>query len=80
MAEKFDVAARLAEGRPAVDNIQTYVSACHALGYANPDLTLHASQVRDWYGSEDGLDLRALDADCAALSNNVRPDGDDANA
>ena len=67
MAEKFDVTSRLAEGRPAVDNIQTYVWACHVLGYANPDLTLHASQVRDWYGSEDGLDLRALDADCAAL-------------
>jgi hypothetical protein len=67
VAEKFDVASRLAEGQPAVDNIQTYVWACHVLGYANPDLTLHASQVRDWYGSEDGLDLRALDADCAAL-------------
>jgi hypothetical protein len=67
MAEKFDVASRLAEGRPAVDNIQTYVWACHVLGYANPDLTLHASQVSDWYASEDGLDLRALDADCAAL-------------
>ena len=67
MTEKFDVASRLAEGRPAVDNIQTYVWACHVLGYANPDLTLHASQVSDWYGSEDGLDLRALDADCAAL-------------
>ncbi len=67
MAEKLDVASRLAEGRPAVDNIQTYVWACHVLGYANPDLTLHASQVRDWYGSEDGLDLRALDADCGAL-------------
>jgi hypothetical protein len=67
MAEKFDVASRLAEGRPAVDNTQAYVWACHVLGYANPDLTLHASQVRDWYGSEDGLDLRALDADCAAL-------------
>jgi hypothetical protein len=67
MAEKFDVASRLAEGRPAVDNIQTYVWACHVLGYANPDLTQHASQVSDWYGSEDGLDLRALDADCAAL-------------
>ena len=23
--------------------------------------------MRDWYASEDGLDLRALDADCAAL-------------
>ena len=67
MAEKFDVASRLAEGRPAVDNIQTYVWACHVLGYANPDLTLHASQVSDWYGSEDGLDLRALDADCGAI-------------
>jgi hypothetical protein len=67
MAEKFDVASRLAEGRPAVDNIAAYVSACHMLGYANPDLTLHASQVSDWYGSEDGLDLRALDSDCAAL-------------
>ena len=67
MAEKFDVASRLAEGRPAVDKIQTYVWACHVLGYANPDLTLHASQVSDWYGSEDGLDLRALDADCGAL-------------
>jgi len=67
MAEKFDIPSRLAEGRPAVDNIQTYVWACHMLGYANPDLTLHASQVSDWYGSEDALDLRALDADCAAL-------------
>jgi hypothetical protein len=67
MTEKFDVASRLAEGRPAVDNIQTYVLACHVLGYANPDLTLHASQVSDWYGTEDGLDLPALDADCGAL-------------
>ena len=63
----LDVAARLAEGRPAVDNIGDYVWACHLLGYQNPDLTLHAAQVRDWYGSEDGLDLRALEADRAAL-------------
>ena len=54
MAEKLDVATRSAEGWPAVDNIQTYVWACHVLGYANPDLTLHASQVRDWYASQDG--------------------------
>ncbi|AGB21519.1 hypothetical protein Mycsm_01096 [Mycobacterium sp. JS623] len=67
MAEKYDVAARLAEGQPSVDDVQTYVWACHMLGYADPDLTLHAAQVRDWYGTEDGLDLRALDADCAAL-------------
>jgi len=71
VAETFDITARLAEGRPAVDNIQTYVSACHMLGYVNPDLTLHASQVRDWYGSEDGLDLCALDADCTALESVV---------
>jgi hypothetical protein len=67
MAETLDVAARLAEGRPAVDNIGDYVWACHLLGYQNQDLTLHAAQVRDWYSSEDGLDLRALDADRAAL-------------
>jgi uncharacterized protein YukE len=67
VAEKLDATSRLAEGRPAVDNVQNYVSACHLLGYQNPDLTLHASQVRDWYASEDGLDLSALDADCAAF-------------
>ena len=67
MAEKLDATSRLAEGRPSVDIIQNYVSACHQLGYQNPDLTLHAAQVRDWYASEDGLDLRALNADCAAL-------------
>ena len=67
MAETLDVTARLAEGRPAVDNLGDYVWACHLLGYQNPDLTLHPAQVRDWYSSEDGLDLRALDADRAAL-------------
>ena len=67
MAERLDVGGRLAEGRPAVDNVGDYVWACHLLGYQNPDLTLHAAQVRDWYSSEDGLDLRALDADRAAL-------------
>jgi uncharacterized protein YukE len=67
MAEKFDAASRLAEGRPSVDNVQNYVWACHLLGYQSPDLTLHAAQVRDWYASEDGMDLSALDADCAAL-------------
>jgi hypothetical protein len=68
MAEPLDVAVRLNEGRPAVDNVGEYVWACHLLGYQNPDLTLHAAQVRDWYGSEDGLDLRALEADRAALT------------
>jgi hypothetical protein len=67
MAEKFDAASRLAEGISSVDDIANYVLACHAIGYQHPDLTLHAAQVRDWYASEDGMDLRALDADCAAL-------------
>jgi hypothetical protein len=67
MAEPLDVDARLAQGRPAVDNVGDYVWACHLLGYQNPDLTLHSAQVRDWYNSEDGLDLAALEADRAAL-------------
>ncbi len=67
MAEKLDATSRLAEGLPAVDNIQNYVWACHLIGYQCPDLTPHASQVRDWYGSEDGLDLSALAADCASF-------------
>lgn len=67
MAEIYDAASRLAEGRPAAETVQDYVWACHLLGYKDPDLTLHASQVRDWYGSEDGMDLCALDADCEAL-------------
>ena len=63
----FDAGSRLAEGRPAVDTVQEHVWACHLLGYQDSDLTLHGSQVRDWYGSEDGIDLHALDADCDAL-------------
>jgi hypothetical protein len=62
-----DVAARLAAGRPSVSNTHAYVSACHAIGYQHPDLTAHASQILEWYGDEDGLDLHALDADCALL-------------
>src|SRR5829696_7328220 len=67
MAEPLDIDSRLAQGRPAVDNVGDYVWACHLLGYQNPDLTLHSAQVRDWYSSEDGLDLAALEADRAAL-------------
>ena len=47
MSDRFDVAARLAEGRQAVEHTQTYVSACQALGYQQPDLTAHASQVQE---------------------------------
>ncbi|MEE2854548.1 MAG: hypothetical protein VX424_18070 [Actinomycetota bacterium] len=67
MADRLDVAARLAEGRAAVEHTQTYVQACHALGYQNPDLTTHPAQVRERYAGEDGLDLHALDRDCAEL-------------
>ncbi|OCB63271.1 hypothetical protein A5677_10755 [Mycobacterium malmoense] len=67
MADRLDVAERLAEGVPAVDHTQSYVRACHALGYQHPDLTAQPAQLRDWYGTEDGLDLGALDRDCAEL-------------
>lgn len=67
MADRLDVAGRLAEGRAAVERTQTYVQACQALGYQNPDLTTHPAQVRERYAGEDGLDLRALDRDCAEL-------------
>ncbi|TDO18706.1 hypothetical protein EV580_1894 [Mycobacterium sp. BK086] len=62
-----DVAARLAQGQASVANTQAYVSACHAIGYRHPDLTAHGAQVVEWYCSEEGLELRALDADCTAL-------------
>jgi hypothetical protein len=67
MADRFDVTARLAEGRPAVEHTQTYVDACHQLGYQQPDLTAHTAQVWDWYDAEAGLDLRILDDDTGAL-------------
>jgi hypothetical protein len=67
MADRLDVAEHLAEGRPAVEHTQRYVRASQMLGYQHVDLTAHPSQVCDWYDSEDGLDLRALDSDCAQL-------------
>ncbi|WAC90688.1 hypothetical protein [Mycobacterium sp. Aquia_213] len=67
MADRLDVAERLAEGRVAVEHTQAYVRACQTTGYRHPDLTSHPSQVRDWFDSEDGLDLRVLDRDCAQL-------------
>ncbi len=67
MAQHYDVAGRLAEGREAVAHSQTYVSACYRLGYRHPELTGYDGQLADSYDSEAGLDLRALDADCAAL-------------
>ncbi|OBG40010.1 hypothetical protein [Mycobacterium sp. E3198] len=67
MAERLDVAERLAEGRPAVEHTQAYVRACHALGYQYPEMTSHPLRIREWYDSEEGLDLRALDRDCTEL-------------
>ena len=67
MSSRYDVAARLAEGESAVEHTQTYVRACQALGYQQPDLTAHPSQVADWYQTEAGLDLRVLDGDTAEL-------------
>ena len=63
----FDVAARLDQARPSVSHTQTYVAACHTLGYQYPDLTATGAQVLGWYGAEDGMDLAVLDADCARL-------------
>ena len=44
VADRLDVAARLAEGRAAVEHTQSYVQACHALGYQHRDLTAHPAQ------------------------------------
>lgn len=68
MTADFDVAARLAAGRPSVERVEIYVSACRRLGFQHPDLTTRAGQVGDWYGREEGLDLRAVEADRAALT------------
>lgn len=65
MADRFDVASRLAEGRDAVERMQVYVQACHALGYQQPELT--AAHVQACYDAESGLDLTALGDDCTAL-------------
>jgi hypothetical protein len=51
-----------------VEHTQTYVRACHVLGYQHPDLTAYGSQVSDWYETEAGLDLRVLDDDSAELA------------
>ncbi len=67
MSDRYDVPMRLAEGRPAVEHTETYVRACQALGYQQPDLTAYPSQVRDWYDTEAGLDLRVLDGDATEL-------------
>lgn len=59
-----DVAARLAQGLPAVENTSTYVSACRSLGFAG----VADDALREQYGTEDGLDLAALQSDSDALA------------
>ncbi len=76
ITESYDVASRLAQGRPAVETVQRYVRACQALGYHHQDLTLNPSQVFDWYGTEDGMDLAALQRGCLALDAAVRTSQD----
>jgi hypothetical protein len=67
MADRLDVAERIAEGGPAAEHTQRYVRAAATLGYEHPDLTARALQIREWYDSEEGLNLLALDGDCAQL-------------
>ncbi|BBZ66040.1 hypothetical protein MINS_14690 [Mycolicibacterium insubricum] len=61
------VTARLADGRAGVTDLSTLVQAAALRGYSDADLTLHPGQPGDWYATEDGLDLDALDADAATL-------------
>lgn len=72
MTENYDVASRLAQGRPAVDTVAQYVWASHQVGYHHQDLTTHPAQVRDWYGTEDGMDLGALQRGWSALDAAMR--------
>ncbi|WP_240430970.1 hypothetical protein [Mycobacterium kyogaense] len=68
----YDVSGRLGQGRPPVETMAAYVWAAHQVGFADPDLTLHPGQMRDWYGTEDGMDLVVLQRDCAAVDAAVR--------
>ncbi|MHA7651756.1 hypothetical protein ACX9NE_22580 [Mycobacterium sp. ML4] len=67
MAGWLDVAGRVAEGLPAIEHMRSYLHACRQIGYRDPDLTGDPAYIADLYASEDGLDLQALGADCAAL-------------
>ncbi|MCK0173619.1 hypothetical protein MWU83_05535 [Mycolicibacterium sp. F2034L] len=60
-----DVTGRLAQGEAAVEHLASYSAACAALGATDPGL---AGRLHETYAREAGLDLRALDADHAALT------------
>ncbi|MBX7451982.1 hypothetical protein GR927_28675 [Mycolicibacterium sp. 3033] len=68
----FDVPGRLAQGRPSVEVMSEYVWAAHQVGFADADLTLHPGQLRDWYGTEDGMDLIVLQRDHALVDTAAR--------
>ncbi|MDX1875996.1 hypothetical protein SBI67_28085 [Mycolicibacterium sp. 120266] len=59
-----DVDGALARGAPAVEVLTDYVAACRALGHPAAE----PGQLHDAYTAEDGMDLGALDADCAAVA------------
>lgn len=58
-----DVDGLLGSGEAAVTDFDTLLAACVALGYQ-----YSGPSLRERYGAEYGLDLRALDADCRALT------------
>ncbi|AKS36789.1 hypothetical protein AFA91_31115 [Mycolicibacterium goodii] len=60
----MDAAVILAPGREILDVFTEYVTACRVLGYGHRDLT----RLHEWYDTEDGVDLRALDAEQRALT------------
>lgn len=64
MPESFDTAVILAPGREVLDIFTEYVTACRALGYHHHDLT----RLHEWYETEDGLELRTIDAEQRALT------------
>jgi uncharacterized protein YukE len=64
VSAEYDIDARLADGRSAVDDFAEYVQACQLLGHLHPELA--GSSER--YATEEGLNLSALDADAAALA------------
>lgn len=59
-----DVDGALARGAPAVEVLTDYVAACRALGHPAAE----PGALHDAYTAEDGMDLGALDADCAAVA------------
>jgi hypothetical protein len=64
MPESLDAARILAPGREILDIFDEYVMACRVLGYVHHDLI----RLHEWYDTEDGLDLGAIDTDQRALT------------